>query len=79
MVTGDTLLILPAKSIKKLWLSSLDWKPLPSGPGPEAVNLAKVDADSGEPLVVVTSRFAKAENDTRVLAVTVKLVGEVVA
>ena len=38
-----------------------------------------IERGHGEPLVVVTSRFAKAENDTRVLAVTVKLVGEVVA
>ena len=57
-------------------LSWLDWKPVPLGPVPEAEKDTLALADSGPPMVVRAFRVARAENDTNVPGVRVKLANE---
>ena len=73
---GRHSLYCPGRQIETKHLSLLNWKPLPPGPVPEADNSprhSQTRIAAPEPLVVVASKIAKAENDTSVLAVTVKL------
>jgi len=61
-------------------LSWLDWKPAPLGPVPEAekdtLALADSDPKIDPPMVVRAFRVARAENDTNVPGVRVKLENE---
>ena len=57
-------------------MSLLDWRAAAAGPGPWADKRAAAFTNSqapSRPRVAVACAFAKAENDTSVLAVTVKL------